>query len=361
MQCLPALHVPTRPGWHDAGVRQAAVVTHSSSPHRHGLPRRWRHLLLAGWLLLTVQAAAAFDLQGHRGARGLAPENTLPGFAMALRIGVHTLELDLGMSRDGVLVISHDPRLNPTITRDPGGTWLEAPTAALNTLDLAQIQRFDVGRIRPDSPYARNFPEQRAVDGARIPTLQALFEQLRAWGATSVRFNIETKLDPRQPAQSPEPEAFVRALLAVVHQHEMEARVTVQSFDWRTLRQMKLQAPHIPTVALTAQQSWQDNVADAAWTAGLRLADHGGSVPRLVKAVGAATWSPHFADLSPASLQEAHTLGLEVVAWTVNDPAVIERLLDWRVDGLISDYPDRVRAAMARRGMPLPPALPIPE
>jgi glycerophosphoryl diester phosphodiesterase len=309
--------------------------------------------------LLVAPLAVAFDLQGHRGARGLAPENTLPGFATALRIGIDTLELDVGMSRDGVLVISHDQRLNPAITRDAAGQWLEAPTAAVNELDLVQLHRYDVGRIRPDSAYAMAFPTQRSADGARMPTLEMLFDRVRAWGATAVRFNIETKIDPRLPGQSAGPEAFVDALLAALRQHRMEARVSVQSFDWRTLRLLQERAPQIPTVALTAQQSWLDNVGDARWTAGLRLAEHGGSVPRLVKAAGAGTWSPHFADLTQAALQEAHALGLKVVAWTVNDPPHIERMMDWGVDGLISDYPDRVRAAMARRGLAMPPRVDV--
>lgn len=320
-------------------------------------PRLWRALAAA--LALAVAPVCAFDLQGHRGARGHAPENTLPGFAGALRIGVDTLELDLGLSRDGVLLIAHDMRLNPNITRDASGQWLSAPTPSLHSLDLASVQSHDVGRIKPDSAYARSFATQRSVDGARIPTLDALFEQVKRWGAKGTRFNLETKLDPLQPELSAPPEAFVQTLLAVLRRQDMQARVSVQSFDWRSLKIVQRLAPHIPTVALTAQQSWLDNLSDARWTAGLKLAEYGGSVPRLVKASGAAVWSPYFGDLSQAALQEAHALGLQVVAWTVNEPVQIERLLDWGVDGLISDYPDRVRTAMTKRGMALPAALDI--
>jgi glycerophosphoryl diester phosphodiesterase len=319
----------------------------------------WLYRVLAALLACVVAPVCAFDLQGHRGARGHAPENTLAGFASALRIGVDTLELDLGMSRDGVLLVAHDMRLNPNITRDASGQWLRAPTPPLHSLDLASVQTHDVGRIKPGSDYARNFPGQRSVDGARIPTLDALFEQMARWGAKGTRFNIETKLDPLQPELSAPPEAFVQALLAVLRRHDMQARVSVQSFDWRSLKITQRLAPEIPTVALTAQQSWLDNVSDARWTAGLKLAEHGASVPRLVKASGAAVWSPFFGDLSQAALQEAHALDLQVVAWTVNEPAQIERLLDWGVDGLISDYPERVRRAMAKRGMALPAALDI--
>jgi glycerophosphoryl diester phosphodiesterase len=304
-------------------------------------------------------AAGAFDLQGHRGARGLAPENTLAAFRTAISLGVDTLELDTGVTQDGVLVVAHDPRLNPNFTRDAAGQWIAAPGPGLNTLTLAELRRFDVGRLKPGTAYANGLAEQRAVDGEAIPTLAALFEQVKAWGAHHVRFNIETKLTPTEPALTPEPEAFARLLVDTVHRFGLEARVSVQSFDWRTLREVQRLAPQIPTVALTVQSPNFDNLANGRWTAGLLLADHGGSVPRLVQAAGAAVWSPHFNNLTPASLKEAQALGLKVVPWTVNDPETIERLIDWGVDGLISDYPDRVRAVMQRRGMALPAARPV--
>jgi len=309
--------------------------------------------LLFGVMLLG--SAFGFDQQRPRGTRGLAPENTLAGFRQALAVGVTTLELDVGVTADGQVVIAHDPRLNPDLTRDAQGAWLATPGPALNTLALAELQRFDVGRIRPGTRYAQTFADQRGVDGERVPTLAALFELVRAAGADHVRFNIETKLSPLAPGLAPEPEAFARAVLEVVRRHGMAGRVTVQSFDWRSLRAMQKLAPGVPIAALTARLQAIDNLGDARWTAGLRLEDHGGSVPRLVKALGAPVWSPFHGELTEAQLAEAHALGLRVVPWTVNEPAQIERLVGWGVDGLISDHPDRVREALARRGLALPP------
>src|SRR6185503_9371643 len=127
-------------------------------------------------LLGLAAPANAFDLQGHRGARGLAPENTIEGFALALSIGVTTLELDLAMTKDDVLVVSHDRRLNPDHTRGPDGKFLDGEGPAIRSMTLAELQRYDVGRLKPGTAYARSFPEQRAVDGARIPTLAELFD-----------------------------------------------------------------------------------------------------------------------------------------------------------------------------------------
>jgi glycerophosphoryl diester phosphodiesterase len=318
----------------------------------------------AGVLCLASAAlcnANAFDLQGHRGARGMAPENTLAGFRQALAAGVTTLELDVGVTRDGQVVIAHDPRLNPDLTRDASGAWIATPGPALQTLTLAELQRFDVGRLKPGTKYAQSFADQQAADGERVPTLEALFQLVRT-SAVPVRFNIETKLSPLTPELAPEPDTFARALLDVVQRHGLAERVTVQSFDWRTLQAVRRLAPALPIAALTARLPSIDNLADPRWTAGLRLQDHGGSVPRLVKALGARTWSPFHGDLTEAQLAEAHALGLKVIPWTVNESERIDRLIGWGVDGLISDHPLRVREAMARRGMalPVPASLPTP-
>jgi glycerophosphoryl diester phosphodiesterase len=117
--------------------------------------------------LLLTSSALAFDLVGHRGARGLAPENTLPGFARALSLGVTTLELDTAITKDGVIVISHDPALNPDITRDRNGKWLGKFGPGIHSLTFDELQQYDVGRLKPNTDYAKLFPEQRPVDRAR--------------------------------------------------------------------------------------------------------------------------------------------------------------------------------------------------
>lgn len=319
------------------------------------------------WVIVFVLlggCSSAFDLQGHRGARGLAPENTLPAFAAALTIGVSTLELDVGVSADGTAVVSHDPVLNAALTRKPDGSWLRRPGPALFNLSDEEIRRYDVGRINPSSGYARRYPVQRAVDGTRIPNLSAVFDLVRRAGNDVVRFNIETKLKPTAPERTPAPAAFARAVLTAVRDAGMEARVTVQSFDWRTLQMIQRDAPQIPTVYLSVQQGWLDNIqrrrpGASPWTAGLDVDDHGGSIPKLVKAAGGSVWSPYHEELDRAQLQEAHGLGLRVVVWTVNDPDRMEALIELGVDGIITDYPDRLRTVMARRGMALPQPTPV--
>ena len=164
---------------------------------------RWR---IAGIVcLLVAHPALALDLQGHRGARGLAPENTLPAFATALSLGVTTLELDTGITKDGVVVISHNTTLNPDITRDRAGQWLGGPGPAIYNLTFPELQQYDVGRIKPGTDYAKQFPEQKAVDGTRIPRLAELFALVKKSGNEQIRFNIETKLSPWSRTRRPIP------------------------------------------------------------------------------------------------------------------------------------------------------------
>ena len=269
----------------------------------------------------------AMDVQGHRGTRGNLPENTLPAFARALEMGVDTLELDCGITRDGVVVVHHDRRLNPDVARGPDGKWVTAPSPTIYSLTFDELQKYDVGRLRPGSEYAKRFPHQQPVDGTRIPRLADLFSMVKEKGNGKVRFNIETKLVPTHPDESVGPEAFARALYGEIRKAGLEKRAVIQSFDYRTLKIVEREAPEIETVYLT-------ELRDA--------------VPARVAAAGAKIWSPDFNAITPAVMAEAKRLGLRVVVWSVNEPADIARMIAAGVDGIISDYPERVLAALKR-------------
>lgn len=322
-----------------------------------------RRLFIATVLLMITGAASGLDLQGHRGARGLLPENTLPAFAHALTLGVTTLELDVAVTRDGVIVVSHDTVLNPDITRGPDGQWLKRDDLAIHALTFAELQQYDVGRIRPGSGYAQRFAQQQAVDGTRMPRLTDVFALARRAGNNRVRFNIETKISPEHPQRTLPPAEFARALIALIRAEKLESRVTIQSFDWRTLQVAQQEAPQIATVYLSVQQAWQDNIragaASSPWTAGKHVSEFGGSLPKLVQAAGGAIWSPYFGDVTAGTVRQAQQLGLKVVVWTVNEEPDMLRMIELGVDGIISDYPDRLRRIAAAQGLQLPAPTPV--
>lgn len=320
---------------------------------------RWSCTTALGLSVWCAGAALAFDAQGHRGARGLAPENTLAAIEQALFIGVSTLEFDVVLSAEGVPVVSHDTTPNPDITRDANGRWLQARGKPFNQLSLEQIASLDVGRINPSSRYARDFQSQAPQDGERIPTLASVFERVKRLGAGHVRFNIELKTNPRRPDESPEAEAFVRAVMSVINSQGMTSRTSLQSFDWRVLKAGQAIAPGVPLSFLSAQLDRFNTLSDGDWTSGLKLTDFE-DAPAMVAAAGGKLWSPHFNDLSQATLARARTLNLRVIPWTVNEVSDMARLIDWGVDGLITDYPDRLRTVMQRRGMVLPPTVASP-
>ncbi|MEO5671591.1 MAG: glycerophosphodiester phosphodiesterase, partial [Ramlibacter sp.] len=277
---------------------------------------------------------------------------------------VHTLELDIAITRDGVLFISHNPAPHPEITRGPDGKFLEAPGAPFFTMTAAEVERLDVGRIRPGTPYARDFADQKPLDGTRIPRLAELFALVKKSGNTDVRFAIETKITPQAPNDTLPPAEFARAVIAAIREAGMESRSSILSFDWRTLQVVQKEAPAIPTVYLSIQSRNFDNImadvaAPSAWTAGFQYKDHG-SVPRMIKAAGGHTWSCFWRDLTAAKVKEAHDLGLKVLAWTVNDAQRMGQMMEMGVNGIVTDRPDLLRQEMQRRGMAVPAPTPVP-
>jgi len=304
-----------------------------------------------------------FELQGHRGARGLWPENTLSGFARALELGVSAVELDCGLTRDGVPVVTHDPELNPDCTRDAHGRFLARPGPPIFELTLSELQSYDVGRLRPGSAYAARFPQQQSIDGEHIPRLAQVLTLVRTRGRGRVRVSVEVKTFPERPQLTASPQQFAAALQRELESTGTAALVVVMAFDWRVLRAVQRQMPQIATAALTDEQPGEDTVgfADARpspWLGGLDARDFDGSIERLVKESGAGTWGPEYRDLDAGRVERAHALGLRVVPWTVNEPAHMERLLAFEVDGMTTDRPDLLRELLERRGLPVPATLP---
>jgi glycerophosphoryl diester phosphodiesterase len=259
----------------------------------------------------SVDVAPGLDVQGHRGCRGLRPENTMAAFQEALRLGVTTLELDLQVTRDRVVVVHHDQRLDPSRCRRDGGAPVES--TAIKDLDVAELADVDCGSL----PHPR-FPAQRPVPGRRIPRLSEVLA-LALDAAYPVRLNVEIKL--QKAAEGVPFEEFAGLVVGELRRFGLVDRATVQSFDAPVLAAVGRLEPALSLAML---------VRDPA------------DYERLLEASGAGILSPDFRRLRAADVARFESRGIPVIPWTVNKPRDIRRMIDWGVSGIISDYPDRV-------------------
>ncbi len=318
-----------------------------------------RALLCAALCAFSTGAdAQRVTIIGHRGAAGLAPENTLAAFRRACEIGVDGIELDVHLTADNVLVVHHDYALHPDLARERTGAYIaDASRPLLRALTLAQLQQYDVGRLRPGSDYARKHPEQVAADGARIPTLDAVISLFEQRCQPPTRLVVEIKTDPTQPTASAHPAEVADSTVAHLRRRGVAARAQVISFDWRALRRIQSIAPEISTSYLTFEGTDWNTIevgqpGASAWMAGLDIDEHGGSVPRAIVAAGGRNWSPHAGNVNATKLAEAHRLGLRVYVWTVNAMADMKQLVELGVDGITTDRPDLVRELLNELARP---------
>ncbi len=274
-------------------------------------------LFVLGMLAAPAAPPPRLEVHGHRGARAVLPENTLAAFEYALAAGADVLELDLAVTRDNVLVVSHDPTLNPQICRGPAGTRV------IRDMTLEELRRWDCGSLGN-----AQFPKQKPVPGARVPTLD---EVLALAGRGNVHFNIETKSFPDKPQYTPSPEEFARLLREAVRRRGLESRVIIQSFDFRTLHAMKRLAPEIRLAALWGQEP-RDFVS-------------------IAREAGAGIVSPQYGLATPERVREAHQAGLRVVPYTANTPEEWDRLIAAGVDGIITDDPAELIRHLKARGL----------
>jgi glycerophosphoryl diester phosphodiesterase len=274
-----------------------------------------------------------FDLQGHRGCRGLRPENTLEAFEHALEIGVTTLELDTGITKDRVPVVSHDRALNPQKTRI--NVTFITEEILIKDLTYEELSQYDVGVMRSDYDW----PRQKEIPGAKIPRLEDVFILVREYEELQdgkIMLNIETKISPSAPEETFSPEEFVDILLELIEEYEMEDRVIIQSFYWKTIMLVKEKNPSIKTAALLTSS----RMFSTKWLNGLRFASFGFDVGKLVKASGADFFSPSYSDCSDKWIESAHDQGIPVIPWTINDKETMKDFIEKGVDGIITDYPD---------------------
>jgi glycerophosphoryl diester phosphodiesterase len=317
-----------------------------------------------------------FDLQAHRGGIGMTTEESLQGFAKALRLGVSTLELDTHVTKDDKVVVNHDRQISSQKCQDTGPAFPGDPMYPyvgkyIKDLTLAEIKTMDCGYQQ-----LPGFPEQEQVKGFRMVELKDVLDLVKAYHANQVMLNIETKVEAGAPEQTAPRERFVRRVYEEIHASGIERQVTIQSFDWGALKAMHALAPTWPLVALTNYDFLQVGKPGASpWLGGLDVDDFGGDFVKAAAAIpGVRALSPNYGFPQNGKVgdpgfrfypdkqmvTEAHARGLTVIPWTCDDPATVRALMDLGVDGIITNYPNHVRDIMAERGMRLPKAYPAP-
>lgn len=280
---------------------------------------------------------------GHRGARGLHPENTLRGFARAMALEVDAVELDVAVTADRVVVVSHEPRLNSDVTRGPNGAWLEPPTPLIRSLTFEQLCAYDVGRLRPGSAYAAQFPDQQPADGARIPSLREVLS-LDPGG----RLFIEMKTSPADPDLTVSPAEMADLVVEIVEAAGATPRVMLLSFDWRGLRHLRRHYATVATGWLTQEMSKTER---RLWWSDDDTVSFHCSPAQAVVDQGGRCWLPEFSELRDFDVAAAHGLGLEIIPWGVERLDEMARAVEWRSDGLITDRPD-LAMNLVTRGKP---------
>lgn len=299
------------------------------------------------------------EIQGHRGARALRPENTIPGLAHALAIGVDAIEFDVTLTADDGLILAHDLTVDAATIRgtdQAGQPW--------RSLSLAEIAALDAGGRQPVTPYEETF---QAVPGTGVPTLDQVCRLINEVRAHAVTLAVELKTNPSWP--DPDVRTLTESALRTLAAHGLTGQARILGFDWRVLRWARTAAPAVPRVALVEPMTW---VPGSGWLAGLDPADYGASpetglagiglagTAEAARDIGAAWLSPWDPMTTSELIKAARSYGLGTVPWTVNDPARMSDLIDLEVAGIVTDYPDVLRQVLAARRAPLPAVVPLP-
>lgn len=341
-----------------------------------------KKLLLSGLAALTIYSGFnnidisttyakvnydVFDLEAHRGGRDVRPENTLYSYAYAIELGATSIECDMQLTKDGQIVMSHNPISNSDITRDKNGNYIENNKYDIRLMTVDELKKFDVGVMDPNcGEYYDLHGKTQFTYDAKIPTLEELMQLIQSYGDKNIVLNIETKSYP-DPASAgyknnADPKKFVEVFNNIVKKYNMEDRVVLQSFDWQTLIEMKKLNPNISTSALWQEQpSWgRDSESlrryekkKSPWLGGLDIKDYQGNPVKAAHAIGADIISPYYTEISKQDVDEAHSLGMKVVPWTVNNEKDMTMLLDMGVDGIISDKPWLLKQVLEKRNIKL--------
>ena len=286
---------------------------------------------------------------GHRGARGLYPENSLLGFMNVLKSGIEIIELDIVFSKDGIPIITHDQDISPFFCRDSKGEFIK-DKKKISALNAEELYTYDIGRFNPETEYGKYFPEQIQLDGVFMSSLQELLNLVQLPEYQHANLLIERKSDPDILIK--DRKKIISVLAKQIKDANLINRVIFHSFDWALLSQCKHHVPGILTSYLTKTIHDDDiDIQVSNWNSSIEEVQNPSAIPEKIYEAGGSIWCPHFKEITKDSLLAAEKYNLLVFAWTVNEPADIDIMIDLGVDAIVTDYPPSVKKCLASKGM----------
>ena len=286
-------------------------------------------------------------IYGHRGARGDLPENTLDSFQYLFDHSIGAYETDILISKDFIPVITHDFKLDPSLTKDINGEWLADENIKIFDLTYEELSKYDVGALNKLSKYGRRFINQKSLLNQKIPKLTELLSLSKKSQIDNLVINLEIKSTPAQENLTPSPEKMVGLILDVVNNFELNEKIIYSSFDWRVLREIKEQSPETPRAYLTYQQQTGTKISgtiydQSPWMDFMPL-KNAIELPRLIASLGGQAWHPYYRDISKKIVEISHEANLPINVWTVNDEDDMLKMIEYGVDGIMTDYPLKLK------------------
>ena len=288
-------------------------------------------------------------IYGHRGARGDLPENTLESFKYLFENNIHAYETDILISKDFIPVITHDFRLDPSYTKDINDNWIKDENIKIIDLTYDQILQFDVGTLNKLSKYGRKFINQKILENQKIPKLSELLKLTSDNIVENLLINLEIKSTPVEKNLTPEPDEMVKIIIDEVSRSNLEDRIIYSSFDWRVLREIKERDSKISRAYLTS--GVRGKIYDKSPWLDFTPLHNGVELPELIKALGGSAWHPNYKDVNKEIIQVSHDKGLPVNVWTVNRESDMLRMIDYGVDGIMTDYPLKLKELCERENI----------
>ena len=316
--------------------------------------KRFFLLVILGSVLTKL---SALEIYAHRGGAGLFPENSLEAYSNAISLGVDVIDMDVMLNKNKTLIVFHDPYLHHEFVQEKKGNYIPHKKLFIKKLSLSKIKQYEIGKLKAGSKRSALYPEQKALDNVRIPTLKEAIAHCDELTKGNIRYQIEVKSDPFYPECYFPPKIVASRLCSFLKKRNLIDRVEVQSFDWRVLLEIRKKQPSISLAFLQESETTHKETLhfkDKKWSAGYDAKDFDFCTLKMIQSLGGKIWGPEHTLLTKERVEKAKKLGLKVVPWTINDPLKMEQYLEYGVDAIITDRPDILRDILLKKKLLVP-------